>query len=225
MTWPNHATWCAELHERTIESESGPRFLWVVDCGSLSVPSGRLVACDPFACMDAGNNPYVPIPPGTYPVTVTLADVSDEQDRSHIREAYATLRIAPGVESYRQVLALAREGEARPTLTGDEFIGFPVDAGTACFVDDLSTKTCMPVPNTWFEGLFENDQPQAWSNMMDDPQHIRNGLANIPLPLAKNGENIVIIHSGWGDGTYPVIGSFDSGGKLLAVHIDFFVID
>jgi hypothetical protein len=42
--------------------------------------------------------------------------------------------------------------------------------------------------------------------------------------LAKNGENLILFHSGWGDGLYPIVGSFDQTGKLLAAHIDFFVI-
>jgi len=30
--------------------------------------------------------------------------------------------------------------------------------------------------------------------------------------------------SGWGDGVYPVIGSYDDSGRLLAAHVDFLVI-
>lgn len=41
---------------------------------------------------------------------------------------------------------------------------------------------------------------------------------------AQNGENIIIIHSGWGDGNYLVVGSFDANHQLLTVHIDFFDI-
>jgi hypothetical protein len=33
-----------------------------------------------------------------------------------------------------------------------------------------------------------------------------------------------LFHSGWGDGVYPVIGSFDSAGHLHAAHIDFLVL-
>lgn len=40
----------------------------------------------------------------------------------------------------------------------------------------------------------------------------------------KNGENLILFHSGWGDGVYPVIGSFNSIGHLLAAHIDFLVL-
>jgi len=35
----------------------------------------------------------------------------------------------------------------------------------------------------------------------------------------------VIVHSGWGDGAYPVVGSFDGSDRLVAVHIDFQVVN
>jgi len=225
MSWPNNSTWSAERHEHVVATEQGNRFTWVVDCGFLNLPSGKLVACDPFVFLEQANNPHVIVPPGRYPVSVTLADVSENLDRSHIREAYATVRITTGAESYRQTLALARDGEPRPVLSGDDFIGFAVDAGTACFIDDLAVATCMPESQTWSEGLFENDSDDCWFVRMDDPNHIRAGIANIELPLARNGENILIIHSGWGDGSYPVVGSFDAADQLLAIHIDFFVVD
>jgi hypothetical protein len=71
---------------------------------------------------------------------------------------------------------------------------------------------------------LDNGGDELWFVQMDDPNHIRSGLANLMLPLAQNGENIIIIHSGWSDGRYPVVGSFGANQQLLAVHIDFFVI-
>jgi hypothetical protein len=59
---------------------------------------------------------------------------------------------------------------------------------------------------------------------MDDPSHIREGIANIPLPHATQDESIVVIHSGWGDGHYPVIGGYDTSDRLVRVHIDFLVV-
>lgn len=224
MTWPNHPGWSAERDQQLVATDKGNRFTWVVDCGSLVLPSGRLVACDPFAFLQARDNPFVPVARGEYPVTVTLADVSEHLDRSHVREAYATLRLADGKESHRRVLPLAREGEPRPVLAEGESMGFPVDAGTSCLVDDLAVQECMPSPDTWYAELFDNSRDDCWFQRMDDPQHIRAGIANIRLPHARNGENIVIIHSGWGDGVYPVVGSYDASGRLLAVPIDFLVI-
>jgi hypothetical protein len=224
MAWPNHASWCAERNETLVQTTDGPRSTWTIDCGSLYLPSGRLVACDPFVYLRPSDNPHVLVPPGTYPVVVTLADVSEALDRSHIREAYATVRLAEGADAYRRALPLARDDEPRPVLKDDEFIGFPVDAGTACFVDDRAVATGMPSPETWLKHVFDNDRDDCWFKRMDEPTHVRAGLANIVLPLARNGENIVIIHSGWGDGLYPVVGSFDALHRLIAVHIDFGVV-
>jgi hypothetical protein len=223
-SWPNNPTWAALKNEETVATKDGPMFLWTVACGDLLLPSGRLVACDPFVFLEPGNNSHVVVPAGRFPVIVTLADVSPAQDRSHVREAYASIVFRAGAESHRKALPLAREGEERPDPESDDFVGFGVDAGTACFVDDAVVGPCMPDPSTWYADLFENQRPECWFNRMDDPNHIREGIANIVLPLAKNGENLVLFHSGWGDGVYPVIGSFDGEGRLLAAHIDFFVM-
>jgi hypothetical protein len=182
------------------------------------------VACDPFVFLSPNDTPFIIAPKGRFPVIVTLADVSEKQDRSHIREAYASVIFSNETETYRKSVPLATEGKKRPEPKGDEFIGFSVDAGTACFVDESVIGPCMPGPQTWYESLFENEREDCWFRRMDDPAHIREGIANIKLPMAKTGENIVVFHSGWGDGSYPVIGSFDSAGRLLAAHIDFFVI-
>jgi hypothetical protein len=224
MTWPNNATWSAGRNEEVVITERGEIFVWTVPCGNLTVPTGQLVACDPFAFMRAGGNPFVPCPTGTFPVHVTLAEVSERQDRSHIREAYASITFRSGNATHRRPLALARKGETAPVLKGDEYAGFQVDAGTACFVDDALTKSCMPGEGTRLAELFENDRDDCWFARMDDPAHIRAGIANIKLPLGHNGENLILFHSGWGDGHFPVIGSFDAQGQLIAVRIDFFVI-
>ena len=223
MTWPNQSAWSALRNETRLQTEDGPRFLWTVPCGELALPSGRLVACDPFVFLQPHNNPYVLVPKGHFPVFVTLVDVSASQDKSHVREAYASIVFSSEQEAYRKAIPLARDGEDRPDLEGDNFVGFGVDAGTACFVDDSLVGPCMPDPKTWYRELFENSKADCWFQRMDNPDHIRAGIANIVLPLAKNGENLILFHSGWGDGIYPVVGSFDSAGHLLALHIDFFV--
>ncbi len=174
--------------------------------------------------MQARNNPFIVVPKGNFPVAVTLVDLSEKKDRSHVREAYASILFSSGQEAYRKSLPLAKEGEERPEMKGDNYRGFIVDAGTACFVDAWSIENCMPEARTWYEDLFENSRADCWFNQMDDPQHVRAGIANIILPKAKNGENLILFHSGPGDGVYPVVGSFDRNDKLLAAHIDFFIV-
>lgn len=145
--------------------------LTVVDLGVLQEPSGRLEACDPFVFL--GGGAVLEITPGAYPVRLTIADVSTAQDGSHLREAYLSLVVA--------------EGEvARVALPAGE-PAVPVDAGTVAFVDAEAVERCMP-EGDWYEDLFENDDPACWFAQMDSPEHLREGCANIVLPLATRGK-------------------------------------
>ena len=225
MKWPNQESWSAEASGRALKLEDQDCFLWTIDCGDLRLPSGELVICDPFVFLEAKNNAFVTVPKGTYPVTVTLADISPEQNKSHIREAYATVRFSDRPIAQRRALAPAKRGETKPPVTtDDEFYGFAVDAGTAAFVDAWSVENCMPDAGRWYEDLFEGGE-RSWFSEMDNDTNVRKGIANIALPLATKGENIVVIHSGWGDGYYPVVGSFDAADQLVAVHIDFQIVE
>lgn len=224
MTWPNSPDWCAGT-EATVQVNGGRYQLTTLKCGVLKVPSGKLVCCDPFAAMEKTGNVFITVPVGEYHVEVTLADVSPELDGSHIREAYASLLIDESkTEIDRRCLQPTVDG--KPTgdiLAPGEFFGFGVDAGTACFVDAAALEEGMPDASNWYEELFENDTPECWFDRMDDPNHVRAGIADIPLPESKVGNNLILFHSGWGDGFYPVIGGYDESGSLVAVHIDFFV--
>ena len=227
MPYPNADFWSALKSGVRVAGDAGkPYALSVVTCGLLKLPSGQLVACDPFAGLQPKNNLFVQVPPGSYEVKVTLADVSDALDGSHIREAYATLIIDPiAQELRRRIITPLPDGKtAPPEIAADgTYYGFPVDAGTACFVDNQAIATSMP-DGDWYNEVFDNGTPDSWFSLMDHSKSLRDGIANIVLPLAKNGENIVICHSGWGDGRYPVIGSYDEKDRLIAIHIDFMVV-
>jgi Protein of unknown function (DUF4241) len=189
----------------------------VADCGDLLLPSGHLVAADPFVTLTSWNRYYL-VPIGAYPVRVTI-------DETIEREMYVSLILAANGEVEQRLLTPVQpNGEPCSELEVGSFYGIAVDAGTVCFVDNEVVERGMPVDeSTWFDDLFENDRDDCWFYRMDDPAHIRTGLANIPLPGAGDGANIIICHSGWGDGFYPIVGGYDREGNLVAVHIDLLV--
>ena len=225
--WPNDECWKAG-HEGQIELQGRKVTLSVVDCGKLKVKSGRLVLCDPFAAMRHGGNPYFQIPVGEYSVRVTLADISEAQDGSHIREAFGSLILDESKEEVcRKVLQPSSEGGCvDPDQESGNFNGYGVDAGTACFVDDQAVVEGMPkdAEVNWFEELFDTGVPNSWFDLMDDSEHIRDGIANVILPESNDGSNLILFHSGWGDGVYPVLGGYDVDDNLIAVHTDLFVL-
>ena len=192
--------------------------LSVVDLGLLRVPSGLLEASDPY--VELGNGVVVPIPPGDYPVRVTIADVSDEQDGSHLREAYLSVVVSEAPS----VTVKAASGVDGPPPEG-EYFGVGVDAGTVGFVDSEAVARSMPEDGgTWYDEVFDSERPDAWFTVMDDDAPLPAGLANVVMPLATAGENVVLSHSGWGDGWYPLLETRDSAGNLTGIHIDLQVV-
>lgn len=225
MYYPNNKHWCALSNQR-ITQEENVIALSTLSCGKLTLPSGQLMVCDPFTAMRESGNHYYQVPPGEYEVIVTLADLSPDSAQDHVREAYATLVLdATRTEHSRQFLELTPNGKPSfQSLKRGEFFGYGVDAGTACFADAQAIATDMPAEDTWYETLFENDSEACWFAQMDDNSLIREGIANILLPINNNDNNLILFHSGWGDGEFPIIGGYDEQGKLIAVHTDFLVV-
>lgn len=226
MAWPNVAFWSA-LRSGPVTAGGQRMTLATIDCGALVMPTGRLVACDPFTSLDGAT--WVQVPPGRHGVVVTLADVSELQDGSHIREAYATLLLGDPASGVRRAIVTPVAGAAGaavpPEMEADGgYWGFGVDTGTACFADAHAIATCMPQEADWLAEFFDSGRPDSWFSRMDDPAHIRAGIANIELPGGCGDWNIVLFHSGWGDGLFPLIAEYDAEGALVAMHIDFMVV-
>ena len=82
----------------------------------------------------------------------------------------------------------------------------------------------MPDEDNWYEGLFESNDPTSWFSIMDSDGPHPAGTANIVMPLASNGENVVLSHSGWGDGFYWLLQTKDAEGNLTGIHMDLAVV-
>ena len=222
--WPNDDAWRAGADGAVLKTEEGQSVhLHVVACGILHVPSGRLVIADPFAALRRTGNAYVDVPPGSYPVRVTLADVSGKDDGSHVREAYVSLILSDEPEVVRRPLTPSARGTVERDLGPEEYVGFGVDAGTGCLVDAASLASAMPPEDEW-QSVFDDGTDRSWFARMDADGNPRPGLANLTLPRAEGTENIVLFHTGWGDGSYAIVGGFDAAGRLVAVHVDLFLL-
>ncbi|PUB25573.1 uncharacterized protein DUF4241 [Promicromonospora sp. AC04] len=191
--------------------------------GVLHVPSGRLEASDPFVSL--GDGLVTEVPPGSYPAFVTVADVSDAHDGSHPREAYLSL-VVSDAGPVAEVRPVTPEGGEPPS--DEECYGVGVDTGTVAFADAEAIASCMPAADSdgddnWYDDVFDSGEPDSWFNLMDSADHYLDGCANVTMPLARAGENVVLSHSGWGDGFYPVVTTHAADGTLLGVHIDLLV--
>lgn len=193
--------------------------LEVVDLGVLRVPSGHIEACDPF--VNLGEGLVFDVEPGDYPVRVTVADVSAAQDGSHERDAYLSLVLADG--EVASVEAARPLGE--PDVPAGHHYHVWVDAGIVAFVDHDAVAPAMPGElSDWYDEVFDTGEPDSWLNILYSPDYCRDRSANIVMPLAGAGENVIMTQSGWGDGVYPVVLTRDASGNPLGLHIDLAVV-
>lgn len=175
--------------------------------GELVLPTGRIVACDPFL-VSGEEEPFTrSVAPGRYPVLVNVASAEDDS-----RVAYAILRFAdrPPV---RWEMALLSEQEME-TLGESEFFGYGVDAGTGCFMDAAAAPLlgARATEENEYNGDFIEEMEKtyvhtwSWGSFVLDP---------------ATGANVVAFSSGWGDGSYPSFWGFDESGAVACLVTDF----
>jgi hypothetical protein len=195
-----------------------PSALTVHDLGTVRVPSGTLGVADPFVALDQPIT--VQVPPGDYPVAVTVAEVSTPDDGPQLREAYLSVILSDA----KTVTIDSIPGPDGPPEDGSIY-GVAVDAEAVAFFDAAAVEASMPHDgDSWYDEVFNTGRPGSWFDIMDSETPLRTGSANIEMPLASAGENVVLARSGWGNGFYPVVQTRDAEGRLTGVHIDLQVV-
>lgn len=206
---------------------SGPEFdgddtyaLTVYDLGDIHLPSGQVEVCDPFTAI--GQSLVFSCPKGSFPVKVTVADVSLAQDGSELRHAYASIIFSPGEPG--KFAAVYPESFTKKQCAQIPYLSVAVKGEAVAFVDATAAKMLGA------ESDLQHDKPQlsaavaGWRQLIDDPQHYHQGLVNTQLPGVQQQENICIGFSGWGNGSYPIIGGYDADGQLISLHVDLLVV-
>lgn len=182
--------------------------------GELVVISGYVVVCDPLALPDIA--PLAnPVPPGHYPVILSVAELPNGDQRV----AYALLRLSEH-PAMRWELAVP-QGQTLSALKAGEIFGYPVDAGTGCFMDADALRALLARPIQMGTGYVESDE---LLDTLDKTAVPTWSWANLVLDDAT-GANIIAFSSGWGDGFYPSYWGYDATDQRVALVTDFDVLD
>ncbi|MEU0007499.1 DUF4241 domain-containing protein [Streptomyces sp. NPDC006314] len=182
--------------------------------GELDLPTGRVVACDPFVHLGTGDvEPFtVAVAPGRYRVEAAVATLTrpDEppSDRPHLRVAAARLVIRDEPTTTWELALLP--GQDPAGLKGDEFFGYGVDAGTGCFYDASAEKA--------FPEAREDEGP-LWDAFEGSDWSVGPHLVTSPA----TGHSLAAFTSGWGDGCYPTWTGRSAAGEVTCFVTDFFV--
>lgn len=178
--------------------------------GTLRMPSGALIACDPGYLYEPpgvvvtyayrqSHQPFAATgPPGDYPVMLSefrwLVG-------SWPRVAAAKVWVRDGrVTSWEMAL---RPGEDPRTLSDDGFFGFGVDGGTGCFYDAAAAPALAPLVEGFVLGY------EMTAEMTDE----------------KSGANLIAFESGWGDGAYPLWIGRTAAGDIACFIADMLLFD
>ncbi|MBO1335883.1 DUF4241 domain-containing protein [Streptomyces sp. VRA16 Mangrove soil] len=184
--------------------------------GELWLPSGHVVAGDPFIALGSGEcEPFsVAVEPGRYRVDAAVATLvtpgEPPADRPHERVAAARLVIRDEpVATWEHAL---QTGQEATDLADDEYFGYGVDAGTGCFYDaesDAAFPEC------------EGDEGPLW-DVFEKHDHAP-GPYLVTSP--STGHTVAAFGSGWGDGAYPTWIGRTAAGEVACFVTDFFVIE
>ncbi|MFJ5533688.1 DUF4241 domain-containing protein [Streptomyces sp. NPDC093261] len=200
----------------TFRYESGTvGTIGVADGGELWLPTGRVVACDPFVCLGQGDiEPFtVSVAPGRYRVDAAVATLTQPDEPPsgdpHLRVAAARLVIRDEPTAGWELALLP--GQDTGALGEDEFYGYGVDAGTGCFYDAAADAS--------FQGWGEGDEGPLWDAFENSDWAPGPHLVTAP----DGGDTLAAFTSGWGDGCYPTWIGRTAAGEITCFVTDFFV--
>jgi Protein of unknown function (DUF4241) len=175
------------------------------ELGVLAVPTGRLVACDPFT---GGRSAFSQqSPKGHFPVHLLIAHYEGPDERI----AAATLRFSTGIPDQWEMAV--SPGQDPSTLGPDEFFGYGVDSGTGSFMDSEAADRLdvrMSQVESYADTIIER--------METTYKHTRS-WALIDLD-DDGGLEVALFSSGLGDGMYASYWGW-SKGELVCLVTDF----
>jgi hypothetical protein len=198
--------------------------LELIKLGDLHLSTGKVVACDPFVGL-WNTKPFLKaVEPGSYPVTASIAKTEKSGDR------YAVVKLELRNEKAVKWELAISDGDDISNLMDDEYLGYPVDAGLGCFCDletqeyyykwgdqFLIEKPGANLYDDFFAAEFKKNAVNP-----DDPNDIGDWL-NFYLPNRPD-LNVIMFHSGYGDGAYGCYWGIADNGEICSLVVDFQVL-
>ena len=208
-----------------LEDEMNSQELIEIHVGDLNLPTGRIITADPFFSME--QRPFTrTVEPDKYPVFIYMAEI----DELHHRIAYAKIKFRPE-EATRWVLAITDDltDEELNDLGEDEFYGFPVESGLACFLDEETNREFTAKMDAM---LDKNPESNYYDDVLAEEFRKYSGKNNFSRELGDwndhhpnpdSDNNVIMFSSGWGDGYYPAYWGLNENGDTIELVIDFLI--
>jgi len=192
-----------------IDTEFGRMNIEKIEAGKLKLTTGKIISTDPILMYD--DESYSEhVKPGTYTVNIYVGKTENRKTQTVLSE----IRFNDNVPAKWEMALL--EGESAKGFGTDEFMGYEVENGLGCFMDEH----VMEILDVMDEDELENYE----NNIRKAVKNSDYSCADIEIDKS-NGSNIIVFASGWNDGTFPTYYGFDSKNKLSRLVTDFMVIE
>ncbi|MCW3090149.1 MAG: hypothetical protein JWP81_1218 [Ferruginibacter sp.] len=192
--------------------------LELLSLGSLNLGTGKIIACDPLVYFN-DEPPFTrTVEPGIYPVIACIAKTENSGDR------YAVVKLEFSKERpAKWEMAVVAQQDVTE-LTDDDFFGFGVDAGLGSFCDEETQKLYSRFHDEFYEknpdaNIYTDFFAAEFKKNAVEADDIGNWV-NFYLPNNPNF-NIIMFHSGYGDGLYPCYWGMNGEGKICSLIVDF----
>lgn len=192
-----------------IDTEFGRMNIEKIQAGKLKLTTGKIIATDPILMYDDEcYSEYVK--PGTYPVNIYVGKTDNRKKQTVVSE----IRFNDN-DPVKWEMALLT-GETASGFGMDEFMGYEVENGLGCFMDENVMEIL---------DVMDEEQLKAYEkNIRESVRNSEYFCADILIDKKSEG-NIIVFASGWNDGTFPTYYGFDSNNKLSRLVTDFMVIE
>ena len=223
-------TCATDLNSYFTASEIAGKKLDRLLIGAVSLPSGKVIVCDPLAGLSARNNPYfLTVPPGEY--KTELAVVVPDESGDCARYAAARVRFSEA-EAVCYVEALTGSEDLSGVNEQGDGFGFSVDAGVACICDAQTHDAFLVFEKEWakeagedanlFDDYFDDLLTESYQK---NPQYQREGGDWLNWQIPGTEFHVPIFQSGFGDGLYPVWFGYDMDGNICSLVVQFIDIE
>lgn len=188
--------------------------------GELVVPTGQIAVDDPltFRYSDEQDKVFFKqtITTGKYPVVLSIAHVEGKDGSKDRRVACAKLQISSALPHRWEVATKGDQDISK--LSENAIFGYGVDSGLGCFIDRNAANILMSKYDQddfyyqeLLDILWENEDASdcLWADIVLDQ---------------RGGANLIMFHSGWGDGFYATYWGYDNEGRLASLVTNFDVL-
>ncbi len=191
------------------DTEFGRMQIEKIEAGKLKSTTGKIIATDPILMYD--DESYSErVKPGTYNVYIYVGKTENRKKQT----VAAELRINDNPPVKWKMALLS--GESANGFAQDEFMGYEVENGLGCFMDE----SVMGILDT----MSEEELDKYEKSVRDAVKLNECSCANIVVD-ESTGRNIIIFASGWNEGTFPTYYGYDKNKKLARLVTDFMVIE